>query len=56
LAWLKEDKSERGRRGKENRKKWSELDEEIRGPIVEKEKQSSAHTRVERWRLMPSVK
>ena len=56
LAWLKEDKSERGKRGKENRKKWSDLDEEIRGPIVEKEKQSSAHTRVERWRLMPSVK
>jgi CCR4-NOT complex subunit CAF16 len=56
LAWLKEDKSERGKRGKENRKKWSDLDEEIRGPIMEKEKQSSAHTRVERWRLMPSVK
>lgn len=56
LAWLKEDKSERGKRGKENRKKWSDLDEEIRGPIMEKERQSSAHTRVERWRLMPSVK
>ena len=55
LAWLKEDKLERGKRGKENRKKWSDLDEEIRGPIMVKEKQSSAHTRVERWRLMPSV-
>jgi CCR4-NOT complex subunit CAF16 len=55
LAWLKEDKAERGRRGKENRKKWSELDESIRGPLSERDKQSTAHTRVERWRQIPSV-
>jgi CCR4-NOT complex subunit CAF16 len=55
LAWLKEDKAERGRRGKENRKKWSELPEEIRGPLSEHEAQSTAHTRVERWKLMPSI-
>jgi CCR4-NOT complex subunit CAF16 len=55
LAWLKEDKAERGKRGKENRKKWIDLDEEIRGPEIEKQKQSTAHTRVERWKLMPSI-
>src|SRR5271169_49877 len=54
LAWLKEDKLERGKRGKENRKKWRDLDEEIRGPEIEKQRQSTAHTPVERWRLMPS--
>lgn len=55
LAWLKADKAERGKRGTENRKKWSDLDEEIRGHEIEKPRQSTAHTRVERWRFMPSV-
>jgi CCR4-NOT complex subunit CAF16 len=56
LAWLKEDKEERGRRGKENRKKWSELEESVRGPLSEREKQSSAHTRIERWKQIPTIK
>jgi CCR4-NOT complex subunit CAF16 len=55
LAWLKGDKAERGRRGKENRKRWRELPEEITGPIVEHEAQRTTRTRVERWRLMPKV-
>jgi CCR4-NOT complex subunit CAF16 len=54
LAWLKEDKAKRGRRGKENRKKWSELDESIRGPLMQSDNPTT-HTRVERWRLMPKV-
>ena len=54
LAWLKEDREERGRRGMENRKKWSELPEKIRGPILEHERQKT-HTRVERWRIMPTI-
>ena len=52
LGWLREDKRERGRRGKENRKRWSELDEEIRGPLMQR---PTTHTRVERWRLMPTI-
>ena len=56
LSWLKEDKAIRGKRGKDSRKKWSELDEEIRGHLIEKhETRSTAHTRVERWRLMPTI-
>ena len=53
LAWLKKDKEERGRRGKENRKKWKDLPEEIRGPLTNEVR--TAYTRVERWRLMPTV-
>jgi len=54
LAWLKKDKAERGSRGIENRKKWSELSEEIRGPLMESDK-PTAYARVERWRLMPMI-
>lgn len=53
LKWLKEDKAERGKRGRENRKNWSELDEEVRGPRIEHGEKT--HTRVERWRIMPSI-
>jgi hypothetical protein len=53
LAWLREDKVERGRRGAEKRKKWIDLPEEVRGPIPE---QGPVATRVERWRLQPSIK
>jgi len=56
LAWLKEDKERRGQRGQENRKRWRELEEEIRGPIEEGEGQSSAHTRIERWKQIPAIK
>jgi CCR4-NOT complex subunit CAF16 len=54
LKWLKEDRDERGRRGKENRKKWSELPEEIRGPLL-RHGEEKTHTRVERWRIMPNI-
>jgi CCR4-NOT complex subunit CAF16 len=54
LAWLKEDRAERGGRGKENRKRWSELPEDIRGPLVEYGREK-AHTRVERWRIVPTL-
>lgn len=53
LAWLKQDKRERGTRGKESRKKWRELPEEIRGHLMDDVR--TAHTRVERWRLMPAI-
>ena len=56
LAWLKEDKARRGQRGMENRKVWRELEESLRGPIVEGERQSSAHTRIERWKEIPTIK
>ena len=52
LRWLREDKRERGRRGKENKKRWSELDEKIRGPLMQR---PTTHTRVERWRIMPTI-
>jgi len=55
LAWLKQDKKERGRRGKENKKRWDELPEELRGPLMH-HSEESASTRVARWRLMPTVK
>lgn len=55
LAWLKQDKEERGRRGKENRKKWKELPENIRGPLSEHDEHRTAYTRIERWRMMPTV-
>jgi CCR4-NOT complex subunit CAF16 len=55
LRWLREDKKERGRRGEETRKRWSELDQGIRGDVIPGETQSSAHTRVERWKLMPNI-
>ena len=55
LAWLKKDREERGRRGMENRKKWSELPEKIRGPILEHEGQKKTYTRVERWKIMPTI-
>lgn len=54
LAWLREDREERGRRGMENRKKWSDLPQEIRGPILDHEGQKT-HSRVERWRIMPTI-
>src|SRR5579859_6812811 len=50
LAWLKEDKKERGSRGKENRRRGSELDESIRGKEIDK---GPPATRVERWRQVP---
>jgi CCR4-NOT complex subunit CAF16 len=53
LAWLKQDKEERGRRGKENRKKWRELPEDIRGPLPEHDTPNIAH--IERWRMMPTI-
>lgn len=56
LAWLKEDKRERGRRGQENRKLWKDLPEEIRGPLSYHDQQSSAHTRIERWKQIPTVR
>lgn len=56
LKWLKEDKEGRGERGMENRKRWRELEEEIRGPLKEVEVQSSAHTRIERWKQVPTIK
>lgn len=56
LAWLKEDKARRGQRGMENRKVWRELEESLRGPIVEAERKSSAHTRIERWKEIPTIK
>ena len=52
LGWLREDRRERGRRGKENRKVWRELDESVRGPLMERPR---THTRVERWRIVPSI-
>jgi CCR4-NOT complex subunit CAF16 len=55
LAWLREDKLERGRRGEERRKRWIDLPEEVRGPIIEPDA-STAATRVERWRLQPSIR
>ena len=55
LAWLKEDKKERGGRGNESRKLWKDLPEEIRGPLSYHDQQSSAHTRFERWRQIPHV-
>jgi CCR4-NOT complex subunit CAF16 len=56
LAWLKEDKVTRGKRGAEIRKKWKDLDEQIRGPLTLHDMQSSAHMRVERWKMIPAVK
>ncbi len=55
LAWLKEDKKERGRRGNESRKLWKDLPEEIRGPLSVHDQRSTAHTRIERWKQVPHV-
>ena len=57
LAWLKEDKERRGRRGLENRKVWRDVDESVRGPLMEEgEKKSSVHTRIQRWKEIPAIK
>jgi CCR4-NOT complex subunit CAF16 len=52
LGWLSEDRAERGGRGKENRKRWRDLDEGIRGSLMERPR---THTRVERWRIIPAI-
>lgn len=52
LGWLREDRAERGGRERERRKKWRELDEGIRGALMERPR---THTRVERWRIIPAV-